>query len=88
MKRCADEPTPERAQHAEEADPGPGIDVDAEFEAPHPARQQHLAHIDDAGADDADQEGAAGKALGSRVVAAVRAPHRDAVAQSRQRDAG
>ena len=34
----------ERAQHAEEADPGPGIDVDAELEAAHPACQQDLAH--------------------------------------------
>ena len=77
----------QRAQHAEEADPGPGIDVDSEFEAAHPAREEHLAQIDDAGADDADQEGAAGEALGGRVVAAVDAPRRDAVANARQRDA-
>jgi hypothetical protein len=77
----------QRAQHAEEADPGPGIDVDAEFEAPHPACQQHLAQIDDAGAGDADEKGAAGKTLGGRVVAAVRTPRRDAVACARKRRA-
>jgi hypothetical protein len=63
----------QRAQHAEEADPGPGIDVDAEFEASHPARQQHLAEIDDPGAGDADEKGAAGESLRRRMVAALRA---------------
>jgi hypothetical protein len=77
----------QRAQHAEEPDPGPGIDVDAEFEAPHPARQQHLAEIDDRRAGDADEEGAAGEALRRGMVAAVGAPRRDAVAQARQRSA-
>jgi hypothetical protein len=49
------------------------------------ACQQHLAHIDDAGAGDADEEGAAGETLGRGVVAAVRAPRRDAVANARER---
>jgi len=68
----------ERARHAEKADPGPDIDIDAEFEAPHPAREQHLAQIDDAGACDSDDEGGAGRALGGRAIARVGAPRRDA----------
>jgi hypothetical protein len=85
MKRCGRIGDAERAQHAEKADPGPGIDVDAEFEASHPARQQHLAEIDDPGAGDADEEGAAGEALRRRMVAAVGVPRRDAGAHARRR---
>ena len=43
--------------------------------------------IHDAGAGDADQERAAGDALGRRVVAAVGAPRRDAAAEPRERAA-
>ena len=82
LRRRADA---ERAQHAEEADPRPGIDIDAELEAAHPARQHDLAHEQDAGADDTDQERAAGDALGGRMVAAVGEPRGEAVAEPRER---
>ena len=84
LRRRADA---ERAQHAEEGDPRPGIDVDAELEAAHPPRQHDLAHEQDAGAGDADQERAAGDALCGRVVAAVGKPRGDAVAEPRERAA-
>ena len=82
LRRRADA---ECAQHAEEADPGPGIDVDAELEAAHPARQHDLAPEQNAGAGDADQERAAGDALRRRMVATVGAPRGDAVAEPRER---
>src|SRR5262249_12942753 len=67
-----------RRPHAEESDPGPHIDVDAELEAAHPARQHHLGQIDDGGAGDADEKGGPGDALGDGAVAAVAAPGAEA----------
>ena len=54
---------------ADHLQPGPGIDVDAELDAAHPARQQDLRQEDDHRAGDADDEGGAGHALGGAVLA-------------------
>ena len=54
---------------ADHLQPGPGIDVDAELDAAHPARQQDLRQEDDHRAGDADDEGRAGHALGGAVLA-------------------
>ena len=66
MKRCAAEPSPKIDHAADQQHPGPGIDVDAEFEAAHPARQQDLRHEGDRRADHADDECCAGKAAHQR----------------------
>jgi hypothetical protein len=73
------------ARHAKKTDPGPDMDIDAEFEAPHPARQQDLAQINDPGTCNPDDECRAGNALGRRSVARVRAPGRDEGKESRAR---
>ena len=54
---------------ADHLQPGPGIDVDAELDAAHPARQQDLRQEDDHRAGDADDEGRAGHALDGAVLA-------------------
>ena len=50
MKRCAAEREAEIDHAAEQQHPGPHIDVDAELERAHPAREQHLRQIDQRGA--------------------------------------
>ena len=54
---------------ADQQQPGPGVDVDAELDAAHPARQQDLRQEDDRRAGDADDEGRAGHALRGSVLA-------------------
>jgi hypothetical protein len=54
---------------ADHLQPGPGIDVDAELGAAHPARQQDLRQEYGHRADNADDEGCAGHALGGAVLA-------------------
>ena len=56
---------------ADEQHPSPGIDVDAEFEAAHPAREQNLRAEGEKRADHADQKGRAGETPRQRGVAAV-----------------
>jgi hypothetical protein len=57
---------------ADQQHPGPGVDVDAEIEAAHPARQQNLRDEGEQRADHADEEGGAGEAPRQGGVAAVR----------------
>ena len=61
-------------QPADQQHPGPGIDVDAEFERAHPAREQHLREIGERGGDDTDEERRAGGALRTRVVGTIGKP--------------
>ena len=63
MKRRAADDRPDVGQRADHQHPGPHIDVDAEFEAAHPAREQHLRHEREQRAGDADQEHFAGGEL-------------------------
>ena len=61
-------------QAAEQQHPGPHIDVDAELERSHPAREQHLAHVKQHSARDADQERGGGAALRARGIRMVVEP--------------
>ena len=62
---------PEIDDTADQHHPGPGIDVDAEFEAAEPARHHDLRQEGEQGADDANDESGAGETPGDRGVAAV-----------------
>ena len=53
---------------AEQQHPGPDIDIDAELEAAHPAREQHLRAECQKRAGDADHEDGAGKALHQKML--------------------
>ena len=69
-----------KAQVGEVADhqhQGPDIDVDAELEGAHPAGEQDLRQVDQARAEHADEERAAGDLLRERAVAAVGEPGLD-----------
>ena len=70
-------------QPAEQQHPGPHIDVDAELERAHPAREQHLADVDQRGARDADQERGAGGALRARAVRVVGHPGAHSLGRAR-----
>ena len=70
-------------QPAEEQHPGPHIDVDAELERAHPAREQHLAAVEQRGARDADQERGARGALRARAVRAVGHPGAHSLGRAR-----
>jgi hypothetical protein len=61
----------ERHQRAEQEHPGPDINIDAEFEAAHPAREHDLGQKHDSGGSHPDQEGGAGDAARDRMIAAV-----------------
>ena len=52
---------PEVDDATDQQQPGPGIDVDAEFEAAEPARQHNLRNIGEQRGDDPDDEGGAGE---------------------------
>ena len=56
---------------ADQQHPGPGIDVNAEFEDAHPSRQQNLRDEGDGRADDADKKGRAREPPHQRGIAAV-----------------
>ena len=56
---------------ADQEHPGPGIDVDPEFETAHPPRQQDLRHEGDRRADHPDEESRTREAPHQRRVAAV-----------------
>ncbi len=72
--RCGE---PEIGQVADHRHQSPDIDVDAELEASHPAREQDLRQVDQAGAEHADQEGRAGDLLRDRAVAGIAEPVAD-----------
>ena len=59
---------PEIDRLSDHQHPGPDIDVDAELEGAHPAREQHLRAESQDGAADADQEHCAGKTLHQQVL--------------------
>ncbi len=61
----------ERDQRAEQEHPGPDINIDAKFEAAHPARENDLGQKHDGGRSHPDQKGSAGDATRDRMVAAV-----------------
>ena len=71
---------------ADQQHPGPDVDIDAELEASHPAREQDLRCIDQRGADDADEESSARHLLRNRAVAAVGEPGAQMRGQARQRN--
>ena len=56
---------------ADQKDPSPAINVNAELEAPHPARQQNLRHEGERRADHPDEKGGAGEPPHQRGIAAV-----------------
>ena len=62
---------PEIGHAADQQHPGPGINVDAEFEAAHPAREQNLRDKGDRRRGHANDESGAGKTPHQRRVAAV-----------------
>ena len=72
---------------ADHLQPGPGIDIDAELDAAHPARQQDLRQEDDHRAGDADGEGGAGHALGGAVLAGEPGPQTVRQRETRMRAA-
>ena len=72
----------ERADHQH---PGPHIDVDAEFEAAHPAREQHLPGEREQRAADAHQKNFSGDELRQPAVAAVGEDGLDARDDARRR---
>ena len=71
MCRVSGEAEAEIDHAADEQHPGPGIDVEAEFETAHPARQQDLREKGNRRADHADEEGGAGETPHQRGIAAV-----------------
>ena len=86
-KRCAEVAKPEIGQVADHRHQRPDIDVDAELEAAHPAREQDLRQVDQAGAEHADQERRAGDPLRDRAVAGVAEPGADlAPVEARERE--
>jgi hypothetical protein len=68
---------------ADQQHPDPDGHIGAELRTAHPARHEHLADIGDAGAEDADEEGGAGHALGDRLVRTVGAKGAQARKDSR-----
>src|ERR1700692_1565782 len=61
----------EIADAADQEQPGPGINVNAEFEAAEPARQHDLRHEGEERGDDADDEGGTGETPHQRRIAAA-----------------
>ena len=62
---------PDIADAADQQQPGPGINVNAEFEAAEPARQHDLRHEGQERGDDADDEGGTGETPHQRRIAAA-----------------
>ena len=60
---------PDVAEAADQQQPGPGINVNAEFEAAEPARQHDLRHEGQERGNDADDEDGAGETPHQRRVA-------------------
>ena len=68
MNRCAAVPRPRSLACPKEQHPGPHVDVDAELEAAHPPREQHLRAEGEDRADDPDQEDRAGETLRDEML--------------------
>jgi hypothetical protein len=79
---CGDRQT-EVQNITDQQHPSPGIDVNAEFETAHPAREQDLRQKDDACAADPDSKSGACHALGRGVLAGE--PSLDSRRQAQQR---